>query len=90
MARISIKVTPNAARSEILGSVEVAGGGRALAVKLKAPPVDGKANEALVAFLAETFGVPKRAVTILRGEKNRLKVIEIEGISDEAAKGMLE
>jgi len=89
MARFPIKVTPNAKRTEILGPVEVAGG-KALAIRLKAPPVDGKANEALVAFLAGTFGVPRRAVSIVRGETDRHKVVEIEGVSDEEVYGMME
>lgn len=80
MPRLTIKVTPNAKQSEILGAVEIAGGERVLAVKLKAPPVDGKANEALISFLAGYFDVPKRAVTIVRGAKDRLKVVEIEGV----------
>lgn len=54
------------------------GGGR-LKLRLAAPPVDGKANEALVAFLAEYYGVPKRNVRILAGASSRRKRILIEG-----------
>jgi uncharacterized protein (TIGR00251 family) len=80
--RLTLKVTPNAKRSEILGPVEIAGGEIALAIKLKAPPVDGKANQALITFLAKTLGVPRNTVTILRGEKSRVKVVEVEGVSE--------
>jgi uncharacterized protein (TIGR00251 family) len=90
MPRLTIKVTPNAKQSEILGAVEIAGGEKALAVKLKAPPVDGKANEALIAFLAGHFDVPKRAVTIVRGAKDRLKVVEIDGIPDDRLSELME
>jgi uncharacterized protein (TIGR00251 family) len=47
-------------------------------VDLKAPPVDGRANERLTGWLAGEFGVPKRAVHLLRGEKGRTKSLRIE------------
>lgn len=87
MARLAVKVTPNAKRSEVIGwiaSGEAGGCGEALRIKLKAPPVDGKANKELIAFLAKTFGLPKTAVTIVRGEKSRVKSLEIAGLSEEA------
>lgn len=84
MARISVKVTPNAKQSEIIGWVEPVDGGQALRIKLKAPPVDGKANKELVRFLARILGVPKNAVSTLRGEKSRLKSVEIGGLSGES------
>ena len=55
-------------------------GGR-LKVRLTAPPVDGAANEALVALLAERLGVPKRQVVIVRGATSRLKVVEVAGLN---------
>ena len=79
MARITVKVTPNAKRNEIVGWTETANGGEALRIKLKAPPVDGKANRELIAFLAKTVGVPKGAVSIVRGSRDRLKTVEITG-----------
>jgi len=51
--------------------------GDALRVRLQAPPVDGKANSCLVAFLAKAFGVPKQRVTIIGGERSRNKVLRI-------------
>ena len=51
--------------------------GDCLKVKLAAPPIEGRANKALVAFLAEAFRVPQRAVTILRGETARHKTVRI-------------
>ena len=51
--------------------------GDAVKIRLTAPPVDGKANAALIAFLADAFGVPKRQVTLLSGETGRTKLIRI-------------
>ena len=53
----------------------------AVLIRIAAPPVDGKANAALIAFVAKTIGVPKGAVTIIRGETSRNKVIRVEGQS---------
>ena len=50
-------------------------------MRLTAPPVDGAANEALVALLAERLGVPKRQVVIVRGATSRLKVVEVVGLN---------
>jgi uncharacterized protein YggU (UPF0235/DUF167 family) len=57
--------------------------GERLRAWLTAPPVDGAANAALVALLAERLGIPKRAVTLLRGETAREKVVAIEGVNAE-------
>ena len=53
----------------------------AVLIRIAAPPIDGKANQALIAFVAKTLGLPKGAVTILRGETSRNKVIRVEGQS---------
>jgi uncharacterized protein len=71
---LELHVQPGAARTEFAGEY----GGR-LKLRLAAPPVDGKANDALVAFLAEYYGVPKRNVRILAGTSSRRKRILIEG-----------
>ena len=65
---LDIKVTPGASKNEILDTRE----GR-LRVKIAAAPEDGKANAALVSLLAETLGIAKKEITIIRGEKSRLK-----------------
>ena len=52
--------------------------GASIKIRLAAPPVEGKANAALLRFLAEAFAVPPRQVTLLRGEKSREKVVRIE------------
>jgi uncharacterized protein (TIGR00251 family) len=77
--RFAVRVQPRAARSEIVGVH-----GDALKVRLAAPPVDGAANDALVALLSSAFAIPRRAVRILAGESSRSKHVEIDGVSPEA------
>lgn len=67
-----LHVQPGARRTEVAGIH-----GEALKIRLAAPPVDGKANAALIAFLAESFGVPRAQVRLLRGESSRAKQVEI-------------
>ncbi|GHO74377.1 UPF0235 protein [Ktedonobacter sp. SOSP1-85] len=52
----------------------------AIKARLTAPPVDGAANAALIALLAETLSLPKRAITLVRGATGRQKIVEIEGL----------
>ena len=73
---LPIKAIPNAPRSAVVGWL-----GAALKVKVHAPPVEGRANEALCEFLAETLGLPRRAVTVLRGDTSRQKLVRIEGLA---------
>jgi uncharacterized protein (TIGR00251 family) len=69
--RFNVKVVPNAKQQKI---IEEAG---RLKVYLNAPALEGRANQALVEFLAEHFNVKKKQIKIIRGEKNREKVVEI-------------
>jgi uncharacterized protein len=78
MARITIKAHPRARRSAIAGRL-----GDAWKLDLKSPPVDGKANEECIRFLAELAAVPRSHVTILRGATSRLKVVQIDGVTQE-------
>jgi uncharacterized protein len=73
---LAIKAIPNAPRNQVVGWL-----GDALKVKVHAPPVEGRANEVLCDFLSETLGVPRRAVTMLRGDTSRQKVVRIEGLT---------
>ncbi|HWA87669.1 MAG TPA: DUF167 domain-containing protein [Opitutus sp.] len=72
---LAVKVIPNAPRTEIAGWL-----GDALKIKLHAPPVDGRANAALCAFLADRLQLPRRAVTLLRGDTSRRKLLRIDGL----------
>ena len=77
--RFRVRLQPRASRNEIAGTH-----GGALRVRLHAPPVDGAANEALVAFLAERLAVPRRGVRIVTGATSRTKMIEVEGVTSSA------
>ncbi len=76
MATVAVKVTPGAKRNQTLGFAE-----GVLRVKIAAKAIDGKANEALIDYIAETFGVHRRNVTIVKGLTNRDKVLAIEGLT---------
>jgi len=78
---LDLHVQPGASRSEFAGEH----GGR-MKVRLAAPPVEGRANDALVEFLAAYFDVPKRNVRIAAGFKSRKKRVIIEGAQWKAAK----
>jgi uncharacterized protein (TIGR00251 family) len=71
---LRVKVIPRSAKSEITGTM--ADG--TLKIKIAAPPEKGKANEALCAFLARHYGVPRAAVTIVSGHAAALKVVRVE------------
>jgi hypothetical protein len=73
--RIAIKVVPGAPRDEIAGEL-----GGAIRVKLRAPPVDGRANAALVRFLAERLGLHASALRLAAGETGRRKIVAITGL----------
>ena len=72
--RLTLHIVPRASQSEFAGTH-----GDALKVRLAAPPVDGKANQALIAFLAKHYNVPLRNVRIVSGETSRRKIVEVIG-----------
>ena len=73
---LSVRVVPRAKKSAIAGRH-----GEALKVRLAAPPVEGKANRALVAFLAQVLGVRKQQIELLSGDRSRLKRLLIHDLS---------
>ena len=81
---LELKVIPNAPRNEIAGWL-----GDALKVKIKAPALEGRANDALLDFLAQRLGIPRRAVSLLHGDKSRRKVVQIAGLDDAAIRHRL-
>lgn len=76
---ISIQVVPRASKNEIQGVL-----GDALKVRLTAPPVDGKANAALIKFLSRELGISRAQIDIRRGQTGRNKIVRITGIRVEA------
>lgn len=74
---LAVKVSPHAPRDEIAGWL-----GDALKIKLQAPPVEGRANAALCAFLAAQLQLPKSAVTVLTGETSRQKRLRFTGLTE--------
>jgi hypothetical protein len=83
--RLKLKVKPNAKEEKVLG-FDKSG---ALNVCVKAPPVEGKANRALIRLLSSFIGIPKNKVKIVSGLHSKLKVVEIEGESLEDFKERL-
>jgi len=81
-ATFAIKVHPRARKNAITGEL-----GDALKLSLTAPPVEGRANEACIEFLANLLKVPRSSVTIASGQSSRRKVIRVSGVSaDEVQK----
>lgn len=78
---LAIKAVPNAPRHKVVGWL-----GETLKVKIHAPPVEGRANDALCEFLADELGLPRRAVTVLRGNTSRLKLVRIAGLTRDEAR----
>ena len=73
---LGLKVIPRAPRDEVAGWL-----GDELKVKIHAPALEGRANAALTDFLAERLGLPRRAVTLLHGDKSRRKLVRIDGLT---------
>ncbi|WP_150428154.1 DUF167 domain-containing protein [Dechloromonas sp. CZR5] len=76
---LTLHIQPGARKTEFAGLH-----GDALKIRLAAPPVDGKANEALLKFIADTLGMAKTAVSLKSGSTSRRKVLELKGV-DRAA-----
>tara|TARA_B100000749_G_scaffold254825_1_gene222523 strand:+ start:1240 stop:1539 length:300 start_codon:yes stop_codon:yes gene_type:complete len=70
---LAIRVQPRASRDEIIADR----GGEQLKVRITAAPVDSAANKVLIKFIAKSLGVPPRTVSLIRGDKNRSKVLLI-------------
>lgn len=81
---LRLHIQPGAKKTEVVGLH-----GEALKIRLAAPPVDGKANACLLAFIAERLGVAKSAVSLLSGDTSRAKRVHVIGVTDAAAKELL-
>ncbi|WP_298159160.1 DUF167 family protein [Brevundimonas sp.] len=89
MARLAIKLTPGASADRIDGWDVDADGRSVLKVRVRARPVEGEANAALILLLSKSLGVSRSSVSVARGGQSRLKMIEIEGVDDEALRARL-
>ncbi|PJD94956.1 MAG: YggU family protein [Legionella sp.] len=72
--RLNLYIQPGAKSNEISGLHD-----GALKIRLNAPPIEGRANEALIKYLAKCFDVPSKQIKLIRGEKSRRKTFEITG-----------
>jgi len=82
--RLAVRVIPRSRRNSIEWEQET------LKVRLTAPPVDGAANQALVALLAERLCLPKRSISIVSGATGRQKIVEIVGMAEEEVEKRLQ
>jgi uncharacterized protein YggU (UPF0235/DUF167 family) len=89
MARLPVRLTPGAAADCIDGWDVDADGRPVLKVRVRARPVEGEANAALLRLLAKTLGVPKSAVALERGGQSRTKMIGIDGLTDDELRARL-
>jgi uncharacterized protein (TIGR00251 family) len=78
MALLRVHVVPNANIDCVAGEH-----GNVIKIKLRAPAVEGKANAALIRFLAKQLGLPRHAVVLKRGYRSRDKLIQIDGLIEE-------
>jgi uncharacterized protein (TIGR00251 family) len=83
-AVLDIRVIPRAPRTRVDGMR-----GAAILVRLAAPPVEGAANDALIAFLSEALDLPRRNIQIISGEKSRDKRVRIDGVDEATARTRL-
>ena len=88
-ARLAVRLTPGAAADRIDGWDVDAEGRPVLKVRVRARPVEGEANAALVQLLAKALRVPKSAVALARGGQSRTKIISVAGLSDEDLRARL-
>jgi uncharacterized protein (TIGR00251 family) len=84
--RLAVQVSPNAKKTEVIGVLD-----EALKLKLQAQPIEGKANEALLRYLAGVLKLPRSAIAITHGHSNKKKLLEITaaGLTPEAVEQLL-
>ena len=89
MTRLPVRLTPGAASDRIDGWDVDAEGRPVLKVRVRARPIEGEANEALIKLIARALGLPKSAVVLQRGGQSRTKSLVIEGLSEDELKACL-
>ena len=85
---LAVRAQPGAKKTAIVG-VYGEGDAAQLKIAVQAPPVEGRANEVLIRFLAETFALPRASVEIVSGELGRSKVFLLRGVSVERTRQIL-
>jgi uncharacterized protein (TIGR00251 family) len=80
----AVKIQPRAHKNAITGTV-----GDALKLAVTAPPVAGKANQAVIEFFADFFAIPRSSVSIASGETSRNKVVRVSGVSSQRVRDLL-
>jgi uncharacterized protein (TIGR00251 family) len=81
---LRVRVTARASRDELAGLED-----GVLHVRVSAPPVDGKANQAVTRLIAKALGVGRTSVTVIKGERSRDKVVRIDGVEPDEARRAL-
>ncbi|KQW81946.1 DUF167 domain-containing protein [Brevundimonas sp. Root1279] len=89
MVQLPVRLTPGASADRIDGWDVDADGRPVLKVRVRARPIEGEANAALIKLLAKTLGVPKSAVSLARGGQSRTKMLEVDGLSEDDLKSRL-
>ena len=82
--RLHLFVQPKASKNEVVGPHN-----GEIKIKITSPPVDGEANAGLIEYLSKLFKIPKRDITLIKGETNRHKAVELTGITLEKAQELL-
>lgn len=89
MARLAVKLTPGSAVDRIDGWGVDAEGRAVLKVRVRARPVEGEANAALILLLAKSLGVSRSSVSLARGGQSRLKMVLVEGLDEDGLRASL-
>jgi uncharacterized protein (TIGR00251 family) len=85
---VAVRAQPGAKKTAIVG-IYGEGAAARLKIAVQAPPLEGRANDALIAFLAEFFSLPRSAVQLVSGESSRSKVFLLRGVAPEQARKVL-
>ena len=85
---LAVRAQPGAKKTAVAGVYGESASAQ-LKIQVQAPPIEGRANSALIAYLSELFGLPKSSVELVSGELSRSKVFLLKGISAETAEGLI-
>ncbi len=86
---LAVRAQPGAKKTAIAG-IYGAGASAQLKIAVQAPPIEGRANTALVAFLADLFDIPKSSIELIGGELSRSKVFLLRGVTEQEAREVLQ